>query len=84
MIDLHELAQLPHGEARKVLIKKGLWDEYAGMPEKEFDVYIEYVVPMEDEYTIKERHRDEAIEMAEDSLPAGAEIGEFTIDGEDV
>jgi hypothetical protein len=44
-LDLHELANRPGaGSAKKALVENGAWDENRGLPERIFEVRVEYTV----------------------------------------
>lgn len=63
-VNLHDLANnAPFGRAATVLRKAGLWDDYAGLPEKEYVVTLE--VKSVEVVVIKARHEDEAATLAE-------------------
>jgi len=65
MVNVHELANMKgYGKAKIVLVKAGLWDEYAGINQREFAVEIEASVKMDDTIIVTERHKDEAEEKA--------------------
>ena len=66
-LDLHEIADTPGaGKAKAILEKHGLWDEYAGLPEGEYRVRVEYEVrkTCDTTVTVKARCEDEAEDKA--------------------
>lgn len=64
-MDLQALADQPgYGKARLALIKNGKWDEWVGMEYREYSVELSAIVPYEESYTIKARHKDEAERLA--------------------
>lgn len=84
-VDLHELANTPGaGIAASVLRENGLWDEYSGLPEREFRVRVEYEVreTCDTIVTVKarceEEAEDKACEKVEDD--AGFEIEVYTVE----
>lgn len=66
-VDLHALANMPgFGAARNHLIKSGLWDEYAGLPEQSFKIKVAYSIRHDatEVVNVTARCSDEAIEKA--------------------
>ena len=81
MVDVQKLQDMPgYGKANDVLKKDGLWDEYAGLPEREFAVEIEASVKMEDTIIVNARHKNEAEDKASKKFASLHDCDEYDID----
>jgi hypothetical protein len=66
-VNLHDLInQRGAGKANALLQKEGLWDEWAGMKEKEWDVTVSGVIYETKKYEVTARCEEEAMEKAEE------------------
>lgn len=59
-MNLHELVQLPHGEATKRIKEAGKWDEWAGKEECKWEVKYTVTYTYDDEDTVLARSEQEA------------------------
>jgi hypothetical protein len=65
-VNLHELINQPGaGKATEVLQKEGLWDEWAGMKEKEWEFTVSGAIYETKKYEVTARCEEEAMEKAE-------------------
>lgn len=83
MIDLHELANMPGaGRAAAALKKAGHWDEYEGLPQKDFSV--KYEVRTKGSVTVRARHENEASTKAGDVICDIHDCDPFDVEIEEV
>jgi hypothetical protein len=72
-----QIMDLPYaGMAEKQLRKQKNWDEYAGLPEQEYQVKVDYeIIEVASDYVlVKARHEDEAGEMAIDEIESDYDV----------
>lgn len=68
------------GNAKKELIKQGKWDEYAGLPYRDFAVEMKAEITIEDTIIVRARHEDEADDMAAKKFASTHDCDEMDVE----
>lgn len=85
MMTPQEMINLPgYGSARPHLVKQKQWDEYAGLPYREFSVEVRAEIVVEDTIHVRARHEDEADYMATKKFASKHNCAESEVETVDI